>query len=348
MEEPLPIEHIVFSDGCSGQFKCARAWYHVARYQEKTKSIELPRGCVMGWHFFGTGHGKGTWDGAGAHLKNFLRSEQLKTNSVKLHNAADVVEFCKRSMSMPHLAYERAKLEVRRIFHLVNMGDVDRSIGWDCRTVDGSQSKHSIQSVSHVNTTLLQVRELSCFCDFCVNGGDGPCANAKHVTKYDLVTMEPCISTTRSDEDDEFEDDSLISSDGEKLAGTLEEGDHFAVIAEPDSDTGAQFWILLCTERLHMVEEESKTDSYGQTVTKGEQIVKGKYYEQQGRNECSYVLCPYGEAYIYSHLVRAVKFPMRQAGHRQKGNITVYKLDLETHVKLYSMAQEYFEDLQES
>ncbi|CAM6129056.1 unnamed protein product [Calypogeia fissa] len=160
--------------------------------------------------------------------------------------------------------------------------------------------------------------------------------------------MEPCISTTRTDEDDEFEDEQLISSDGEKLARTLEEGDHFAVIAEPDSDTGAQFWILLCTERLHMVEEESKKDSYGQTVTKGEQIVKGKYYEQQGRNECSYVLCPDGEAYIYSHLVRAVKFPMRQAAHRQKGNITVYKLDLETHVKLYSMAQEYFEDLQES
>jgi hypothetical protein len=346
VDEPLPIEHIVFSDGCSGQFKCARAWYHVARYQEKTKSPEMPIGCVMGWHFFGTGHGKGTWDGAGAHLKNFLRSEQLKTNGQKLHNAADVVEFCNTQMSMPHLAYKRAKLEVRRHFHLVKMEDVNRNIGWDCKTVPGSRSKHSIQSVSHVNKTLLRVRELSCFCDFCMDGGDGPCASSTHVSKYDLVTLEPCLSAARLDEFDE--DEQMISDDGEMLAKILEEGDNFAVLAEPERDSEAHFWILLCTERLHVVEEESKVDSYGQTVTKGEQIVIGKYYKQQGRSDLSYVLCSEGEAYIYSHLVRAVKFPMSQAVHRQRGNVVVYRLDSETNAKLCSITQDYLDDFQES
>lgn len=51
-----------------------------------------------------------------------------------------------------------------------------------------------------------------------------------------------------------------------------------------------------CVESLHMVEETSKIDCYGQTVVRGEQIVIGKYYKQQGQSECSYVLCPEGEA----------------------------------------------------
>ncbi|CAM6097897.1 unnamed protein product [Calypogeia fissa] len=180
-----------------------------------------------------------------------------------------------------------------------------------------------------------------------MDGGDGPCANAQHVMKYDLVTLEPCASIARIDEH-EFEDEQLISNDGGMLERTLEEGDHFAVISDPDSDGGMGFWILLCTERLHMVEEHSKEDNYGQTVTRGEQLVVGKYYQQQGQSEYSYVLRPQGEAYIYSHLVRAMKFPMTQATHRQRGDIIVYKLDIETHAKLHAMAQEYFEDMMES
>ncbi|CAM6096299.1 unnamed protein product [Calypogeia fissa] len=249
-------------------------------------------------------------------------------------------------MSLPHLAYKRAKIEVRRHFHLVKVGDVDRTFGKDCKTVDGSRSKHSIQSVSHTNSTLLRVREFSCFCDFCVDGGDGPCTNAQHVKRYDLITLEPCITVGHSDESDESgdEDEQRVSTDGETLASTLEEGENFAVLAEPDDETGPQFWILLCTERLHMVEEESKIDHYGQTVTRGDQIVVGKYYRQQGRSQYSYVLCPEREAYIYSHLIRAVKFPMTQAIHRQRGNTAVYKLDPKTHAKLDSIIHEYLED----
>jgi hypothetical protein len=76
--------------------------------------------------------------------------------------------------------------------------------------------------------------------------------------------------------------------------------------------------------------------------------VIGKYYKQQGRSDLSYVLCSEGEAYIYSHLVRAVKFPMSQAVHRQRGNVVVYRLDSETNAKLCSITQDYLDDFQES
>jgi hypothetical protein len=61
------------------------------------KTIGLPQGCVMGWNYFGTGHGKGQWDGAIAHVKSVLCSEQVKiVGATKLHNALDVCNFYKQ------------------------------------------------------------------------------------------------------------------------------------------------------------------------------------------------------------------------------------------------------------
>jgi hypothetical protein len=48
----------------------------------------------MLWSYFGFGHGKGVHDGAGALLKQSIRTEQMKMESPKLQTVADVVAFC--------------------------------------------------------------------------------------------------------------------------------------------------------------------------------------------------------------------------------------------------------------
>jgi hypothetical protein len=48
----------------------------------------------------------------------------------------------------------------------------------------------------------------------------------------------------------------------------------------------------------------------------GSQVVIDKYFEQQGKSPYSYVQCDKGEAYIYSHLIRAMKFQMKQSSHK--------------------------------
>lgn len=63
-------QHWVWSDGCAGQFKASRAMYFVCRY------LSFTNGFNMSWIFFGMGHGKGEWDGAGAIVKRALRTEQ--------------------------------------------------------------------------------------------------------------------------------------------------------------------------------------------------------------------------------------------------------------------------------
>ncbi len=105
------------------------------------------------------------------------------------------------------------------------MGNVDHNHGYETCTVDGSRSKYAIQSVSHVNKTLLCVRELSWFCKFCVDGGDGPCDNHSHVQPWDLLALEPC-SPIDDRCDLETNDTWEVSHDGETLAACLEIGDY--------------------------------------------------------------------------------------------------------------------------
>jgi hypothetical protein len=73
-----PKFHLVWSDGCSKQFKFARAWYFVSQYPSLTISNNLSFGCEMIWNFFATGHGKGEVDGVGALLKREVCKEQIK------------------------------------------------------------------------------------------------------------------------------------------------------------------------------------------------------------------------------------------------------------------------------
>jgi hypothetical protein len=58
----------------------------------------------------------------------------------------------------------------------------------------------------------------------------------------------------------------------------------------------------------------------------GSQIIIGKYFKQQGKSPYSYVQCDKGKLYIYSHLIRVVKFRTVQNFHKQKGGKLVYQL----------------------
>jgi hypothetical protein len=64
------------------------------RYQARTRHLEkLPNGCQMLWSYFGSGHGKGVHDRAGARLKRSIRNEQMKMETPKLQIVADIVVF---------------------------------------------------------------------------------------------------------------------------------------------------------------------------------------------------------------------------------------------------------------
>ncbi len=84
------------------------------------------------------------------------------------------------------------------------------------------------------------MRELFCFCKYCVNGGDGPCDNYTHVQPWDLVTLEPC-SPIDAWCDLETNDKWEVSHDGESLITYLEIGECFVVVITDDAQNSVGF-----------------------------------------------------------------------------------------------------------
>jgi hypothetical protein len=144
---PFPIEHIVFLDGYSSQFKCGRFFFYVARYPSLTNSEELPLRTCMQWNYFGSGHGKGRWDGIGASIKQVLRSEQVKPNGVQLHNVKDVVKFLQRHFNQKHAGYTQVRRDVHCLFYEIKLVDVNREQQFNAHTVAGMRSLHQVCNV---------------------------------------------------------------------------------------------------------------------------------------------------------------------------------------------------------
>jgi hypothetical protein len=166
------------------------------RYQARMKYAEkLSNGCQMLWSYFGSGHGKGVHDGAGAMLKQSIRTEQMKMESPKLQTAADVVAFCLQKQATEttarneHRAYKDARRPILRYFHLIK--NMDRRKKYDYKYFSGVRSLHSVVSVSHRDVTLLRIRELACFCKECMDDSSDFCINKSHVKEWRLETLEP-------------------------------------------------------------------------------------------------------------------------------------------------------------
>ena len=117
----------------------------------------------------------------------------------KLHNAADVVAFCKSRQTSEAVVrnelkdYRIARRDVVRFFHLIE--NVDRRHKYDCRYFEGVRSLHSLVSVSHRDITLLKVRHLACFCKECMDDNSELCLQTSHVKEWKLVTLSPKVLT---------------------------------------------------------------------------------------------------------------------------------------------------------
>ena len=64
-----------------------------------------------------TGHGKGRWDGARAHVKQALRAEQVKPQGLRLHCTSDVVKFLRTHMTRKYVGYIGARRAVQHYFY---------------------------------------------------------------------------------------------------------------------------------------------------------------------------------------------------------------------------------------
>ncbi len=327
-----PKQHWVWSDGCAAQFKSSRPWFFVARYPNMTG------GCSMLWSFFGSGHGKGPHDGAGAVVKSFIRREQLKSHGTKLQNASDVVVYLKAFLSgRVETSYSGQRKPLERHFWLVLEAEVRplRNDPHGCDSIAGTRKIHSIMATNKNHLTHLMVKNLACFCVFCIDNQWSSCINVKWTGEWQPKILQPA--------DSGFVKRMMVGewdgvwfaggSGGEHLAATLDVGDNLVVNASKGNDEGVDFWIILCTKPLHTV-KEAFTDNWGTVFEVGDEVVAGFYYQKYHEN---YVLLKNSHiVYMHAHLVRCVKFLMLPKSHRVSGNDCTYELPNSELVKVMS------------
>ena len=314
-------QHWVWSDGAASQFKAKRPFYFVARYGTMTN-------IQMTHHFSGSGHGKGEHDGAGAVIKRHLTQEQLKPNSVKLQCTADVVPFLRQTMSEGANATYPSKIRpVTRVFWEVKEANVDRSKRWDCKPVPNARGLHCVSGHSLTNGKALRCRQFSCFCSACMKGLWRSCSNSTHVPPWEYVTLEPSEDV---EDDDEIEDPAY-EGHHDALSDALRVGDNFAVIAPHDNEELVDFYILKCTKEKRRTDSLLK-DAWGNVCSAGSLVVKGVWYNQAQGNPYEFkLLRSKPEVTLQSHLVRAIKFPMKKVGRGSK-----FLLSLEVYEAIYN------------
>ena len=297
-------KHWVWSDGAASQFKAKRPFYFVARYWQLT-------GMEMTWNFFCSGHGKGEHDGQGVVVKRALEHEQLKVDGTRLTCAADVIDFARKHlMSNGAVAvYDKQKREVSRVFWEIKEGDVQRFPRFECKTINGSRSLHCVNGYSQTSICALRYKQLSCFCNACIKQQWARCKNRSHVQMWQYHTLEPLDNDENSSSDDEEDytcNGPTYSGHADILSDALSVGDNFAVPPEEGNEEEVDFYLLKCASIKERTTRDQR-DGWGNNISKNTFIVKGHWYKYL-QNDLYELWDNRPLAFIYSHLIRAIKF----------------------------------------
>ena len=98
------------------------------------------------------------------------------------------------------------------------------------------------------------------------------------------------------------------------MTDALVVGDNFVVPAPLDNPEHVDFYVLKCTHEKVCLDSPLE-DTWGNVCPRGSFVVKGVWYQQKARNPYEYkLLHSKPESCMFSHLVRAIKFPMESKG----------------------------------
>ncbi len=143
-------------------------------------NAQFPLGCQILWNYFATRHGKGEVDGAGALLKREFCKEQIKPQQFKIQNAKEVDNLLQCEVNKFHVTHPNARKIMNKTFQQVKVGDVDKSSGFHCAIVPRSQKAHQVRLVTCQDPTMLEYRNVSCFCIRCQDPAiKFPCKHAQ-------------------------------------------------------------------------------------------------------------------------------------------------------------------------
>jgi hypothetical protein len=273
-------------------------------------------------------------DALGGHIKSGLEKEQLKgIHGARLENASDAVAFCREKFALGQEKEYGDVLLVRRTFWNIGVEDVNRQKKWDCDIVKGSRTLHCFDGFSKNFSTLLQVRELACFCVHCIDDEPAKCENTEWAGLFRLEMIKGVLpADVQSDVENMGVGEGGSQWEDGSLAELVKLGDFYAVEAEHPNDWSADFYVLQCEEVLHKVEDRF-TDGYNVEFAKGDLVLKGRWFQPvprlQGRYVCNDIAPP---SFTHAESIIHIRFAMMPCAveTNRNGGARLYNLEADT------------------
>lgn len=329
---------ILWSDGCSSQFKCAGVFWDHCLLASKM-SQHAGHEVSLEHHYFCSYHGKGEHDSAGAQVKHQASLHQNRSPDADLKNASDLYHFCVQRLKHKKPSSYASRVHdvalAGRFFFLVPADAVDHKNKPAVNTVEGSSKFHSTWFKNVVSMQMLH-RNLSCMCGSCRAGDWEHCDNLVRVGLPITHTLQATNNRT-------LQGASLVANEAHpelpeyvELADLLEAastasrpsgGDRDMssnfIVPAPADDSAYEYYIARCVglpEKLARTE----TDGYGAVKSRGHWVIRACYFDlKEGSSQAQrvYTYNP-TPALIDAHLVSMVDFPMsRQKVDRRKNPI---------------------------
>ena len=280
-----------WTDGCSAQYKSRHCMGDVS-FSASDFGFKTVR------NYFETSHAKGPQDGAGANLKHKADMAVIKRQEV-IQNAKDLFKFAEKNLKTPAPSrYQSENVHLkRRIFFYVEQVNRDRRRRY-FKEVKGNRAIHSV--LSGTTSCCIRTRQLSCYCENCIEEEYEACKNSDYVSAWQTVQLESEIQqqarVTRSETVENLSSiKDLLTKD--------------AVVAIASGDPGEDYYLLKITGNGPEILERRVKDDWGMQFARGAEIVRGHFFvrrEDESSSLHSYHLEKGKAAIVYSAAARYI------------------------------------------
>jgi len=262
-----------FCDGCQSQYKSRNCLGNLAESVNEFGYSKIIR------NYFESSHGKGPQDAAGGLLKNQADIAVIR-GKVQIRSAADLFNFAEHKLKTP-----RSHTCKRRIFRYVE--EIQRD-SQNFRPIKGIRLIHRVETVDS-NRVLL--RNVSCYCDNCLNM-DHSIENCLKLAQVGKSTEVKLVSNGQlENEVNEVNDDQ-----NENIADLIAEGNIFAVLCDDDKH---DFYLLKATSGVQTLQRK-ETDKWGASFPSNASVIRGLYFTKKENSILQYKLIKHPPAIVPS------------------------------------------------
>ena len=185
-------EVIIWSDGCSSQYKGKHSFYYLNKLQTIFPQLKIQR------NYFGSEHGKGESDAETGIYSKQIR-DAVKSESALLSNASEMCNFLAENNKENRIFKEFTNIDLKSIYE-----DFD---GVSISTLSGNCTRALHQIAPTKKIDYLLTRRFSCFCESCTLGEYDKCKNKSFTLgkfkRRKLPTNLPDIDSNSDEEDDD-------------------------------------------------------------------------------------------------------------------------------------------------